>query len=554
MTDDPFDEGEAPVRTDADRERLSVVEEYADRVLEVGRDRWSGEGTPLLADGVRVADHEPARWRYDGETFVLSNAASQQNLFRTLSGLTALTGDPTYEERAKAVVDYHFEHFAGGNGLLEWGGHRFIDLENLEPIGHIDNGAHEFKTHFPFYELMWETDSEATRQFLRAVWNAHVLDWETLDMNRHGEYGLETGDLWDNSFSDPEPFYEGTGLSFINIGADLVHAAGALYRLGGEEGALTWGKRLAGMYVKARHPETGLGAYQYTKPERREEPPETGPLTGNLTNSKYGDRAENQFGDRFGDVAREGWVHWGSRLKTIYVTNAVMQLGLAERLGGEGRQLRDWIVDGLDALAEHGYVPERNAFRPMWADGTDLTGKRFGRTGYYGEEGTEWKPYGADMGFLLSYVRGYRLSGRNRLWETARDIADGLGIGDVGAEPSGDVSLETAVDDPTPEEVFALLELYRTSRDPAYLERARRVADGLIEERYHHDFFLPSEDHIHARFDTVEPLAILRLDAVLRGEPERVPAYVGGSGYVHGTFDGHGRTRDTKVIWPATRE
>lgn len=384
---------------------------------------------------------------------------------------------------------------------------------------------------------------------LRAVWNAHVLDWATLDMNRHGDYGQEIGDLWDNEFADPNPFFEGDGLSFVNIGSDLIRAAGTLYTLADEADAWTWGIRLAEMYVKARHPETNLGAYQYTKPRPREVPPDEGPLP---TTSNYGDRAENQFGDQFGDVAREGWVMWGSRVQTIYAQNGFMQLGLSETLGDDGAQIREWTVDGLAALAEHAYMPDENAFRPMWADDTDLTGKTFNRTGYYGEKGTPWEPLDAGVDFLMTYARAHRLSGRDGMWETARQIADGLGLGDIGETPDDDPSLDTDAPGTTPEEVFALLELHRTAGGPAYLERARRVADRTIEQRYHHGFFLPSEDHVYARFDAVEPLAILALDAALPGEPDQVPAYVGGSGYVHGTFDGYGRTRDTKIIWPAT--
>lgn len=545
--------GGALERGGSDRERLSVVRAYADRVLETGRDRWSGEGTPLLADGVHVDTHEPVVWRYDGDRFVVSDAANQQNLYRVLSGLSSLTGEARYEAAARASIEYSFEHFTGGNGLLEWGGHRFVDLATLEPVGHFDSGAHEFKAHYPFYELLWAVDEDATARFIRALWNAHVLDWSTLDMNRHGEYDLPMGDLWDHDFEDPEPFFEGDGLSFVNVGSDLIHAAGALYALGGEREAWTWGRRLARMYVEARHPETGLGAYQYSKPRRRDEPPAEGPLTGRLTTSRYGDRAENQFGEQFGDVAREGWVLWDGRVRTIYVRNGFMQLGLAERLGEDARALLEWTVDGLEALTEHGYDPAENAIRPMWADGTDLTGETYGRTGYYGDAGTTWRPQPADVEFLTTYVRAYRLSGRDGLWETARRMGEGLGIGDVGTRPGEDVSLELAAPGASPEEVFAMLELYRTASHPDYIERARRVADRMVEQRYNHGFFLPSEEHVHARFDAVEPLALLALDAALRGEPELVPAHVGGQGYVHGTYDGHGRTRDTEVIWPATR-
>ncbi|MFP4622481.1 MAG: hypothetical protein ACLFM7_14320 [Bacteroidales bacterium] len=50
-----------------------------------------------------------------------------------------------------------------------------------------------------------------------------------------------------------------------------------------------------------------------------------------------------------------------------------------------------------------------------------------------------------------------------------------------------------------------------------------------------------------------EPLALLALDATIRGEPEKVPSNVVSKGFIHGQFDGHGRTRDHDVIWNQTR-
>jgi pectate lyase len=159
---------------------------------------------------------------------------------------------------------FHFQRLRGDCGLLRWGGHQFIDLRTLKPVGRFDADCHEMKEQFPFYDLMWEVDAEATAQHIRAFWNAHILDWGKLDMTRHGPYGLKLGWLWESEFAQAAPFFEGIGLTFWVAGADLVYAGSTLYRLGAETGALRWSLRLADQYVRARHPATGLGASQYS--------------------------------------------------------------------------------------------------------------------------------------------------------------------------------------------------------------------------------------------------------------------------------------------------
>ena len=95
--------------------------------------------------------------------------------------------------------------------------------------------------------------------------------------------------------------------------------------------------------------------------------------------------------------------------------------------------------DGLRALAEHVYDPTENHFVPMWADGTVLTGKSVPRFGYYCSEDcnpeTVWTPLEADMEFLMTYARAYRLTGDDLFWQTARQMAQGLGLGEIGIRP-----------------------------------------------------------------------------------------------------------------------
>ena len=567
---------ELPVveRQAGDDQRLQTVVTFAENVFERGRDRWSGQDTPLLVDGIDPVSGDPVVWRYDGDEFIIHNLASQQNLFRTLRGLTNLTGEARFEQPAREAFRYHFDHLRAGCGKLRWGGHQFIDLRNLKPIGHFDANCHEFKWNLPFYELMWDVDPQATAQFLRALWQGHILDWETVALNRHARYGSgppPTPAMWEQPFADPDPFFDSNGLSFLNCGADLVFGGAMLYHLGNEQPALTWAKHLAGMYTKARHPDTGMGAYQFTKPRRRQQPPAEGPLTGNLTYSSYGDRTENKYGhsgssdpnDEFFNpikgevaddgmlVAREGWV-WS--ISGGFPRYTLMQLFLAEAIGQDAMVFAQDAADHLEAHARHAYDAQANHFRPMWADGTDVTGLKNPRTGYgRGSRGDVYSPNGATTEHLAAYLRAARLTQRTLLWQTARDMARGFGLGDIGAQPGDEVELCAETPSVDPELIFAVLELYRMSPQIEVIDTARRLTDRLIEARFHHGFFLASASHRYANFNCEAPLAVLAVEAAVRGEPELVPAHVGSRGFIHGRFDGRGRTTDHSAIWSVRR-
>lgn len=521
-----------------DSHRLDAVRTYADNVLEQGIDRWSGKNTPLLADGIDVNTNEPLKYVYNGEIgvrgeggpakdWIIHNLASQQNLFRTLVGLTNLTGEEKYRHAAESAIRYHFDSLRDKSGLLRWGGHQLIDLRTLEPIGHswrTNVNVHELKNVFPYYELMWDVDKQATIDFIDAFWNAHVKDWSRLEFNRHGNYGMPMGKLWQSEFKNPEPFFESGVLTFVNAGSDLIYSAAKLNLLSGEKEPLEWSVRLADQYVKARHPKTGLGAVQFTKPIRRVQPPE-GPLTGLLTFTTYGDRAENQFGKDFPDVAREGWELFGGR---IYTTPALMQLEIAGQLGEQGKSFLKWTVDGLKAYAKFGYSPADNHFRPMWADGTDLTGYKFPRTGYYGKEGRTLEPVKADEQFLFTYARAYRLSKDKEIWDVVRSMMKGLQLGDPGALSGESPDLNMKTDNSNPNTIFALLELSRARNDRSFLHLAEVVGDNILERSFHKGFFLADKDETMAKFDAIEPLALLSLEATLLGKPELVATYSGG--------------------------
>ena len=530
--------------------RIKAVRKFADTVLKHGRDTYREKTTPLFVDGLNVDTLEPVRWKLKGQEWIPSNLARQQNLLRTLVGLSNLTGDPCYHDAAAATVKYHIEHLQSENGLFQWGGHRLIDLATGEPRGE-GKMVHEMKFVLPFYELFWEVDPKATERFIKAFWNAHVLDWKNLDMTRHGSYGKRASDLWESKFKQPEPFFEGRGLTFIHTGSDLIYSAAMLYRFNGDKGAMLWSKRMAEQYVRARHPKTGLGVFQYTKPTRRGTPPAEGPLVGRYTHSTFGDRAENQFGAEFGEVAKEGYLLTAP--EAIYGNNAIMELQLAEQLGDEEKEFLKWTVDGLKAYARYAYDAKTNMIRPMWADGTDLTGYVFKRTGYYGAKGRVWAKRPASALFFYAYTLGYRLSPDETLWKTARAMARGYGLGDIGTTPGKDIKLDPDTACSSPILLFAMLELCRISDDPAYRAMAVRLGDNIVKHRFRNGLFVPSEDCLNASFDTAEPPALLSLEAMLRGKPDAVPRWNSGAGYFHCPYDGLGRSTDFRALWSVRR-
>lgn len=534
---------------------IGVVEEFCANVLRHGRDVYGDDRTPMLADGVNVRTREPVRWRWSGgvEAFgppgewIVSNLAQQQNLFRTLAGLSALTGDETYRRAAVDATRYHLETYQGPYGLLRWGGHQFVDLLTKQPQGPAFTNCHEFKTTYPFYSFLWEVDPAAARRSLEGVWNAHVLDWGTLDMNRHGMYEQPRGKLWDSEFADPPSFFTGTGLTFVNAGSDLVYAAAHLAHATGEPGPLRWAKRLARSYVKARDPETGLGAYQYSQPAKVAEAP-----SDRDTKSMYGDRARNQLGPELGDRALEGKVLLPRHAQVIYGNASIVSMQMAELLGEPGRELLDWTHEGLVAYARHGFGPGMSTVRPLLTDGTDLSGYELRRDGYYGDRGTRLQPAPAGLLLFWSYLLGARLTGDGRLWDVARGIGRAAGLGDIGTAPGVAVAVDagTAVSDPLA--VFGLLEAVRTAPDPAYLELARAVADNIVGQRFHGGFFVPSARHVNARFDAIEPLALVSLQAAMQGRVDDVSPYNAGMGYLHGYTDPATRTRDSDHLYGAT--
>ena len=535
-----------------DKARLDAVIMFARNVLADGKDRYSGESTPLLVNGVNTITKEPVIWTFpNGSRAVMADFVCQQNLLRTLVSLSNITGDTTYKHAAKELVQYYFDHLRDKSGLLWWGGHKFIDVATLKAVGPDEKGGvHELKNAYPYYDFLYEVNPEATVKFIKAFWNAHVFNWKTLEISRHGHYGLPMGNLWNNTFVQQKPFFETNGLSFLDAGDDLIYSGLKLYEFTGDTGALAWAKRLAYQYVLARNPQTKLGAYQYTQPKKTAEP-----HSDSETFSTFGDRAHRQFGPEY-KSALEGTMLLQRHAQVLYVNNALMELQMAQELSVAGNDLRDWTREGMTAYAHYAYNSENNLLRPMLTDGTDLSNAALQRDGYYGSKGTVLPQVPAGTAFLLSYVRGSLFLKDSVLWNMARNIAKGNGLGDIGTEPGKNVFLNNSTSSSDALAIFALVELYARTHRQEYLNLARVVGNNLVVAKFHKGYFTKTTHQQYASFDVIEPYALLSLDAAIKGTPEKVPVFFNGAGFAQGEYkfpDGTVRTINDDMLYTIKR-
>ncbi|MFC1716883.1 pectate lyase [Candidatus Poribacteria bacterium] len=521
---------------------INAVKEFADNVLKYGKDTYGPKQTPLFVDGLNIDTHEPAKWKStDGTEWVISNIGNQQVLFRTLDGLTTLTGDSRYRNSAEEAIQYAFGQLNWG-GLLPWGGHMTYNA-TADEVTYAEDKAkvQELKCHYPYYELMWEVDPEATKALIENTWNSHVLNWSNLDFNRHGA-PKDMGTLWDSEYESGEVFFWGKGLTFINSGSDLYYAAAVLSRLSGDKKPLVWAKRLAHRYVETRNPETGIGGYQFSQTNAWCNGPE---ITG--------DRAQYQFGDDFpGHLVVEGTLFMPYRRP--HTRPQICQMVAGDMLGEDGAELSQWAVEELTAWGRSAYRTEDHSFIPMLTDGTVMEGYVCKKDGYFGPKDRVVEAAKASPMEFWAYVMAFRISDDQFMWDMARNIAQGNGLGDIGATANDSPKLNTRTDSSNSSALFGFLELFRKTGDEVYLSMAKGIGDNILKYRFHKGFFTRSERHLFAKFDRYEPLALLHLAAAMEGRPGDMPAYSGGEGFYAAAYGSEGHKYDNNFIYTRVRE
>jgi pectate lyase len=566
--DQPAETGRSVLSADAQADSVArfrtVLERFASTVLEHGRDRYGDRGTPLFVDGLHVRTLEPVRWKYEDQTWVLSNFSTQQPLMRLLDGMTTLTGQALYRDAAEQAAAHVMDHLRADNGLIYWGGHTAWDLLEDRPVGEYRAEVHELKTNHPYYELLYRVNPQATREMLSGIWGGHITDWLQLDYNRHASYRQAANPKWDHAFDqDLEiPFPIDTrNLSFVNTSTSLIHAGAMLAALDGHPGALRWAERLAYRWQQGRHPETGLGG-------------------GQMSYWRKDDRARRALGHVHPQITEATMIatyHRSSRYHALPLTQ--LQCGQALLEGDQasaaaGRRLIAWALDDLKVYAQHAWDSQDQVFRSMLTDGTLLQWQQAtdGDGGYYLAHLDSLGPAKPDGRVFWGYSLAYRLSEDPVHWSMARQIMVAMGYGDPG-EPDGvehslvlgealaqEMQRQTARDDwrEPVYGLYAILDLYQATGKLALLELAVGIGQGLAASQTETGLFARG-DRLWARTGDEVPLALLHLAATLAGNREALPQASIDSATFHVRYSGEldlhqrkpgdARTTDCRVFY-----
>jgi len=298
---------------------------------------------------------------------------------------------------------------------------------------------------------------------------------------------------------------------------------------------------MAKRYVDTRNPETGIGGYQFSQSK-----------TATCAPGIRGDRAQYQYGDDFeGHFVVEGTLFpcYGD---TPAVRPRICEFLLGQMLGTNGAEFTQWALEELTAWGKVAYRKEDNSFVPMLTDGTSMEGYVCRKDGYFGPKGRVLRAGRAGPMDFWTYALAYRITSDKFMWEMTRNIALGNKFSDIG-EVAGDtprLNIETNSSDAAA--VIGFLELYKKTQNKSYLKIARRIGDNILEDHFYKGYFVTSKKHIFAKFDAVEPLALLHLHRALKSKPDVVPTFWPGRSYFHCPHDGMGRTYDNNAIYSRT--
>jgi len=295
----------------------------------------------------------------------------------------------------------------------------------------------------------------------------------------------------------------------------------ALALLGKNTNALTWTRRLLYRWQQARDPKTGL--------------------CGGQLSYRKDDRAKDTLGHVYPDINEAKIIATYHRV-TRYHRLPLAEMQAAEALiaaGGNyavvGREFIKWASEDLKVYGKYSWQPKTQKFISLLTDGTPIKWQE-AKPGYYNSD--SFAPAGPEGTILWSYALAYRLTRDPAHWDMARQLAEALGLGNIGQSGGAgrELKLDTTVESHAI--LYAVLDLCTATGDRSFLELGARIADNCLKRQTKTGLF-PRAGRTYARTGDEVPLAILHLAAAVDGRESVLPPPMLDNAFFHCEYDGH---------------
>ena len=473
---------------------LIYVTNCLDTLIEFGTDRYGPKTAPILVSildvETRLCPSNPAaldeQWRVgrrERRNPAGANLLFDQQTLKTLYAVSQVTGQARYARFANSYVGWYLTNLVDEKGFFWWGWHRHYDVFRDEKLGHLGNPHELHAIHCIAWDRLWAANPAAVRREIEAIWQWHVIDKQTGEVNRHGD-GQR-------------------GCDFAMSAGACIEAFAFLHTQTQEPVWLDRARLLARYYRDQRDPVTGLF------PDRP-----------NAGSSRFD-------GSHF--VTADTGLYCHSLLKAYELT-------------GE-KAFRDDALAYLKAYRRYGYERQTGRFwGSLSLDGTPVPGPRVVPEGVSAKDSYQvyeprghldlWQPYIAGYEHPLAtaqvYVYAAQMTGDAALLDTARLFARLI---ETNLPPRACLTntwYRGYAEQYAPKGAYAgsygqvisfFIHLHLLTGDPHYLALARRTADEAIGRLYHRGLFRghPAKLYYEA-VDGVGSLlyALLQLELTLR--------------------------------------
>jgi len=436
---------------------IDYVKECLDVLIEHGVDRYGEKHAPILVSILDVEsrscpenpDSLDEQWRVQRRgrrNPAGANMLMDMSTLKTMFLMSDVTENDKYDRFAHTYMDYYMQNLVDNKGLFWWGWHRHYDVYKDEMTGHNGNPHEIHATHCIAWDRLWEINSAAVQKEIEAIWEWHVCDKATGEIDRH-----------DSS---------NRGCDFSISSGSFIHAFAFLYVKTKEEVWLSRAKLLATYYWDRRNTATNLF------PER-----------------------PNAGMERFDGshcVTTIPGIHCHALLKTYELTGDEL--------------FQDYATTYLSAYVKYGFDENTGKFwGSLNLDGTPVLGPRI-KEGYAANEPRGhldlWGPY--VLGYqspiytAQAYAYAYHLTKNESFLITAKRFADWIEKVPPTSGCLPDSWYEGYAEQYAPYGTYAgkygrvisfFIHLYVLTKEDRYLKLAKDMANEAIDKLYFKGLF-----------------------------------------------------------------